>query len=144
MLEEGAGLEEPCASQTALAFAVAEAFTQRVARTLSLTLLTFKVDYRTRKEGKSPVVSRQKLSVARGVWRPELPRVTTSRLQAALSYPCERQWCPSTLHIHRGLEKLLKVSSSDELCWPLRPLRVSGRSTVVTQAKTCTWRAPRF
>ena len=51
-----------------------------------LVLLDLKVDYKTVKGGRSPVVSKQKLAVVRGVWRSVLPDAT--RLSPAAGRVC--------------------------------------------------------
>ena len=51
-----------------------------------LVLVVFKVDYRTKRGGRSPVVSRQKLTVTRGVWRKDLPHPASPAVTRALEY----------------------------------------------------------
>ena len=106
-----------------------------------LALLDFKVDYRTCKGGRSPVVSRQKLSVTRGVWRKDLPRPTSPRLESALAWLLANnkhyEFYYSKLRTLLAAEDISRTVPTAQLLLRMPGVEVAARPWLYPQAAAC-------
>ena len=111
-----------------------------------LALLVFKVDYRTCKGGRSPVVSRQKISVTRGVWRKDLPRLTSPRLESALAWLLANNkhyaFYYSKLRTLLAAEDISRTVPTAQLLLRMPGVEVAARPWLYPQAAACSEHNP--